>query len=140
MLLSTSRSLATSSLRAVSRARISCTMGALAWTGRNHPMRISCAMPRASFRSVFTVIAFSAALTWRVSIKIAGSPASTNPACSHCDNGPASSPMRANAKPLSVKNAARASRSLRTLASRTICPAASTTQTLLHSNETSIAA
>ena len=37
-------------------------------------MRISCAIPRASLRSVFTIIAFSAALTWRVSIKIAGSP------------------------------------------------------------------
>jgi hypothetical protein len=102
-------------------------------------MRISCAIPRASFRSVFTVIALSAALTWRVSIKIAGSPASTSPACSHCDNGPASSPMRVNLRPLRSKNATRASRSLCTLASRTICPAASTTQTLLHSNETSIA-
>jgi hypothetical protein len=91
-LLSTSRSLATSSLRAVSRARISCTAGALTWTGRNQPMRISCAMPRASFLSVFTVIAWSAALTWRVSIKIAGSPASASPASSHCDNGPAFQP------------------------------------------------
>ena len=43
-------------------------------------MRISWAMPRASLRSVFTVMALSAALTWRVSIKIAGNPASTNPA------------------------------------------------------------
>ena len=103
-------------------------------------MRISCAMPRASLRSVFTVIALSAALTWRVSIRIAGSPASTSPAYSHCDKGPASSPMRAMLRPLSAKKATRASRSLRTLASRTICPAASTTHTLLHSNETSIAA
>jgi hypothetical protein len=61
MLLSTSRSLAISSLRAVSRARISWAMGALTWTGRNQPMRISCAMPRASFLSVLTVIALSAA-------------------------------------------------------------------------------
>jgi hypothetical protein len=103
-------------------------------------MRISCAIPRASFRSVFTVIAFSAALTWRVSIRIAGSPASTSPAYSHCDKGPASSPMRANLRPLPAKNATRASRSLRTLASQTIGPAASTTHTLLHSNATSIAA
>ena len=28
-------------------------------------------------------------------MQIAGNPASTSPACSHCDNGPASSPMRA---------------------------------------------
>jgi hypothetical protein len=47
--------------------------------------------------------------------------------------------MRANLKPLCSKNVTRASRSLCTLASRTIYPAASTTQTLLHSNETSIA-
>jgi hypothetical protein len=48
--------------------------------------------------------------------------------------------VRANVKPLAAKTATRASRSLRTLASRTICPAASTTHTLLHSNHTSIAA
>jgi hypothetical protein len=73
------RSFSTSSLRAVSSARTSCASSVLTCTGLNQPSRISCAMPRASFRSVFTVIAFSAALTWRV----AGSPASTNPACSH---------------------------------------------------------
>jgi hypothetical protein len=38
------------------QARISWTMGALTWTGRNQAMRISCAMPRASFLSVFTVM------------------------------------------------------------------------------------
>src|SRR5918996_1281633 len=103
-------------------------------------MRISCAIPRASFRSVFTVIALSAALTWRVSIKVAGSRPSTSPGSSHCARGPASRPMRVNRKPLSAKNATRASRSLCTFASLTICPAASTTHTLLHSNETSIAA
>jgi hypothetical protein len=48
--------------------------------------------------------------------------------------------MRVNRKPPWANNATRASRSLGTLASRTICPAASTTHTLLHSNETSIAA
>ena len=79
-------------------------------------------------------------MTWRVSIRTAGNPASASPAYSHCDKGPASSPMRAKLRPLPAKKATRASRSLRTLASRTICPAASTTHTLLHSNETSIAA
>ena len=36
-------------------------------TGRNQPIRRSCAIPRASLRSVFTIMAESAAFTWRVS-------------------------------------------------------------------------
>src|SRR5262249_56993261 len=140
MPLPTSHSLDSSSLRPVSKARISCAGAALACTDRNQPMRISCAMPRASFRSVFTVIAFGAALTCRVSIKIAVSPASTRPACSHCDSGPASSPIRANDEPLSRKNVISASGSLATFVSRTIRPVASTTHTLLSSKDTSIAA
>jgi hypothetical protein len=48
--------------------------------------------------------------------------------------------MRSNANPLSAKKPTSASRSLATLASRTISPSASTTHTLLHSNDTSIAA
>ena len=59
---STSRNLLSSNSRPVSNARISCAGTVLTCTGRNHPMRISCAMLRASLRSVFTVIAFSAAL------------------------------------------------------------------------------
>ena len=39
-----------------------------------------CAMPRASRRSVFTVIADSAALTWRVSRRTASNPAEASPA------------------------------------------------------------
>ena len=96
-------------------------------------------MPRASLRSVFTVIAFSAILTCRVSIKIAGSPAAVSPACSHCDSGSASRPIRVNSKPVSSNNAMSAAGSLATFASRTIFPVPSTTHTLLSSNDTSIA-
>src|SRR6185503_8173735 len=54
----------------------------------------SCAMPRASRRSVFTVIADNAAFTCRVSSRTTSKPACVKAACSHCDKGPASSPMR----------------------------------------------
>src|SRR5918996_1212920 len=56
-LVSRSHSLVSSSRRAVSRARISWATSVFTCTGRNHPRRISWAMPRASFLSVFTVIA-----------------------------------------------------------------------------------
>jgi hypothetical protein len=48
--------------------------------------------------------------------------------------------MRVMRNPVAAKNATNASGSLGTLASRTISPVASTTQTLLHSKDTSIAA
>ena len=97
-------------------------------------------MPRASLRSVFTTIADNAAFTCRVSSSTASKPALANPACSHCDKGPASRPMRVSATPSWPKNATSASGSLATLASRTIRPVASTTHTLLRSRETSIPA
>src|SRR5512132_1699652 len=50
-----------SSLRATSRALTSYVAGDLACTGRNQRMRNSCAMPRASLRSVLTTIADSVA-------------------------------------------------------------------------------
>jgi hypothetical protein len=97
-------------------------------------------MPRASLRSVFTIIAESAAFTCRVSSSTASSPAAARPARSHCDKGPASRPMRVGATPSWPKNATSASGSLVTSASRTILPVASTTHTLLRSSETSIPA
>jgi len=103
-------------------------------------MRISCAMPRASLRSVFTVMADSAAFTWRVSIRMAGMPALTSPACSHCDSGPASRPTRVKLTSAAEKTATSASGSLLTLSSRTIRPLPSTTQTLHWSRDTSIPA
>src|SRR5262245_37907394 len=70
--------LSCSNFRPVSSARISCAGTVLTCTGRNQPIRISCAMPRASLRSVFTFIAPSAALRCRVSIRIAANPAAVS--------------------------------------------------------------
>ena len=86
------------------------------------------------------LIADSAAFTWRVSSSTTSSPAFVRPACSHCDSGPASSPIRVTTQPSWSKNRISASGSLRTLASRTIRPVASTTHTLLCSSDTSIPA
>jgi hypothetical protein len=85
-------------------------------------------------------MAESAAFTCRVSSSTASSPAPVRPACSHCDKGPASSPIRATGTPSRPKKATSASGSLATLVSRTIRPVASTTHTLLRSSETSIPA
>ena len=95
---------------------------------------------QASLRSVFTIIADNAAFTCRVSSRTVSNPARFSPACSHCDNGPASSPIRFTAKPSDAKKATRASGSLATFASLTILPYASTTHTLESSNDTSIPA
>jgi hypothetical protein len=140
MLNSTLSSLPSNSLRATSSALISRAPGDLQWTGRYQPMRRSCAMPRASLRSVFTVIADKAALTCRVSSRAVSKPASVSPACSHCDSGPASSPTRSIETPSPRKKPTSASGSLVTFASRMMAPLASTTQTLESSRETSIPA
>ena len=137
---STSISRPRSCLRATNSARTSCEPIDLACTGRNQPIRISWASPRASLRSVFTIIADNAAFTCRVSSRTVSNPARFSPACSHADNGPASSPIRFTAKPSDAKKATRASGSLATFVSLTILPCASTTQTLESSNETSIPA
>ncbi len=60
---STSSSLPWRSLRPTSDARVPWATDDFAWTGGYHPIRSSWAIPRASFRSVFTVIADSAAFT-----------------------------------------------------------------------------
>ncbi len=75
MLISTSWSLVSRSFRAVRTARTSCAASDLQCTGRNQPSRISWAMPRASFLSVFTGMVLKAARTWRVSSSSTGSPA-----------------------------------------------------------------
>jgi hypothetical protein len=85
-------------------------------------------------------MAESAAFTCRVSSSTASSPAPARPACSHCESGPASSPIRVSGTPSWPKNRTSASGSLGTLASRTIRPLASTTHTLLCSSDTSIPA
>jgi hypothetical protein len=114
---STSISRPRSCLRAIRSARISCASTDFACTGRNQPIRINWAIPRASLRSVLTVIADNAAFTCRVSSRTVSYPAPFSPACSHCDNGPASSPIRFTAKPSVLKNSTKASGSLATFAS-----------------------
>jgi len=85
-------------------------------------------------------IADSAAFTWRVSSSTTSSPACVRPACSHCDSGPASRPIRVTTRPSWPRNRISVSGSLATLASRTIRPVPSTTHTLLCSSDTSIPA
>jgi hypothetical protein len=126
--------------RAVNMARVSWAFSDLQCTGRNQPSRISCAIPRASLRSDFTGMASNALRTCRVSSSSTASPAAFIAANSHCDNGPASSPIRSRPKPSEPNQASNASGSLATLASRKILPLASTTHTLEHSNDTSIPA
>jgi hypothetical protein len=91
-------------------------------------------------RSGFTVIADNAAFTCRVSSKTVSNPARFNPACNHCDNGPASSPIRFTAKSSDPKKSTKASGSLAIFVSFTIFPCVSTTQMLDNSNDTSIPA
>src|SRR5215471_6716899 len=50
-------------------------------------------MPRASLRSVLLICAFSIACMCRVSTQITGNSAPARALNSHCDNGPASSPI-----------------------------------------------
>src|SRR5258705_13798059 len=54
-------------------------------------------MPRASLRSVLLICAFSTACMCRVSTQITGNSASARALNSHCDSGPASSPIRLKA-------------------------------------------
>src|SRR6476469_2162476 len=51
-------------------------------------------MPRASLRSVLLICAFSTACMCRVSTQITGNSASAITLNSHCDSGPAFSPIR----------------------------------------------
>src|SRR5258705_2052524 len=51
-------------------------------------------MPRASLRSVLLICACNTARMCRVSTQITGSHASASALKSHCDSGPASSPIR----------------------------------------------
>src|SRR5205807_9061289 len=85
-------------------------------------------------------LADSAAFPCRVPRSTTSHPPATQPAYSHCDGGPASSPIRVTPVSSPRKNPTRASGSLATFASRTILPAPSTTHALLCSNDTSIPA
>ena len=131
-------SLSRSSLRLVSSMRSCWLARVFTCTGLYSPTRIICAIPRASLRSLlFTCWAFSTAFMWRVSTQITGSPASANPFTSHCDSGPASSPIRAYSSPALFKKAMMASGSVATLVSRTTFPASSTMQIAVSLTDTS---
>src|SRR5665647_2185704 len=77
------------------------------------------------------------ALICRVSTQITGKPASARALNSHCDNGPASSPIRLQWYVGFASTCSRASGSLATFTSRTILPVSSTMQTLVSLTDTS---
>jgi len=82
-------------------------------------------------------IAPIAALAWRVSMQIAGMPASVSPVCSHAVSEQASRPTRSISIPDALKNATSTSGSLVARASRTILPAPSMIPIAVSSNDTS---
>src|SRR5262249_21539624 len=94
-------------------------------------------MRRASLRSVLLICAFNTACMCRVSTQITGNPASARALNSHCDNGPASNPIRLKRWARFFSTANKASGSLATFTSRTILPASSTMQMLVSLTETS---
>jgi hypothetical protein len=73
----------------------------------------------------------------RVSTQITGKPASARALKSHCDNGPASNPIRLKGWPGVIRTWSSVSGSLATFTSRTSLPALSTMQTLVSLTETS---
>jgi hypothetical protein len=72
--------LSTKNRRPLRTARVSWAEGALTCTALNQPSRTSCAIPRASLRSVFTRIAAKAACTWRASMTVTRNPSRARPA------------------------------------------------------------
>src|SRR5262249_20814390 len=92
---------------------------------------------RASLRSLLLICADSAAFICRVSTQITGKHASANALYSHCDNGPASRPMRSMASASSVRTARISAGLVATLTSRITLPALSTIHTLVSFTETS---
>jgi hypothetical protein len=123
--------------RATSKSRSSWLAALLMCTGRNQPVRIICAMPRASLRSVLLRIAASAVCMCRVSTHTTGKPALPSPSCSHDDIGPASCPTRSKVRPVLPSQAAMTSGSVASDRSFTILPASSTMQTDVVFTETS---
>src|SRR5262249_4105367 len=84
----------------------------------------------ASLRSVLLICcAVSKAFMCLVSTQIAGRSAAINPLTSHCDNGPASIPIRPKDTPSEVRTAMISAGSVGTLCSKTTLPASSITHT-----------
>jgi hypothetical protein len=109
----------------------------LTWTCRNQPVRMICARTRASLRSVLFGIVFIAALACRVSMQIAGRPASLSSSCSQAVSEQASRPRRSRARPSPRRTVTSASGSLADRASLTMRPVSSTTQMAVSSKDTS---
>src|SRR5215468_5211243 len=107
-------------------------------TGLNRPTRIICAIPRASLRSVLLICcAVSKAFMCRVSTQITGRSAATNALTSHCDNGPASIPIRPKGTRSEVRTAMISAGSVGTFCSKITLPASSTTHTDVAFTDTS---
>src|SRR5580700_3017800 len=97
----------------------------------------SYAKSRASLRSVLLICACNTARMCRVSTQITGRPASASALKSHCDSGPASSPIRLKRQTGFDTTDSRASGSLATFTSRTSLPVSSTMHTLVSLTDTS---
>jgi hypothetical protein len=137
----TTFSIARLSLRSVRRAtrseRHSRDWRLFTWTALNQPVRMICASARASLRSVLFGIVFIAAFACRVSMQIAGRPASRSPSWSQAVSEQASRPIRSNGTSIAFRAAISASGSLAARTSFTINPAPSTTQIAVSSSDTS---
>ena len=129
MLNSTSISRPRSYLRATSSARTSCDLLDLACAPGGTSPSGSVGQARAHLCGRSSPSLLTRPPSHAVSSKTASNSARFSPACSHCDNGPASSPIGFTAKPSASKKATRAAGSLEIFASFTILPRASTTQT-----------
>src|SRR5215471_18424905 len=80
--------------RATSSARTAWQSRPFTVTSRYQPTRMICARPRASLASVLLTFSDSAALAWRASTQITGTPACFNPWNNQFDNCPLSRPIR----------------------------------------------
>jgi hypothetical protein len=88
-------------------------------------------------RSVLFGMVFIAALARRVSMQIAGQPASLSPSCNHAVSEQASIPTRASGRSSRFRASCKASGALSARSSFTIVPSPSTTQIAVSSNDTS---
>ena len=85
----------TSRFRAATNVRPSMLSKPLTRTSRKNPTSASCARPSASFASVLLGAMSRAALAWRASMQIAGSPSAVSACRIDIDKGPVSNTTRA---------------------------------------------
>ena len=89
---------------------------------RNHPSRISLAVPGHPSWSVFTGMVLKAVRTWRVSSSPTAKPRLVYGCMDHCDSGPASRPIRSIGAPCWENQSISASATLSAFPSRRILP------------------